>query len=110
MAEVRNGADAGAVVVLRAAFEEYDNGLVDLTTPGKKETAGPRLKKALELFQQVAAEAPKDSSQALGAAIGVARTLEARNELPEAIKQYKLVALKWAGTAEAKCAPFLGAR
>jgi hypothetical protein len=92
---------------LRAAFEEYDNGLVDLTTPGKKETAGPRLKKALELFQQVAEEAPKDSSQALGAAIGVARTLEARNELPEAIKQYKLVASNWPGTPEAKQAEAL---
>lgn len=87
---------------LRAAFEEYDNGLVDLTTPGKKETAGPRLKKALELFQQVAAEAPRDTPQALGAAMGVARTLEARNELPEAIKQYKLVASTWAGTPEAR--------
>ncbi|WP_435010488.1 tetratricopeptide repeat protein [Tundrisphaera lichenicola] len=87
---------------LRAAYEEYDNGLVDLTTPGKKETAGPRLKKALDLFGQVAAEAPKESSQAIGAALGVARTLEARNELPEAIKQYKFVASNWAGTPEAK--------
>jgi hypothetical protein len=92
---------------LRAAFEEYDSGLVDLTTPGKKETAGPRLKKALELFQQVAAEAPQDSSQAIGAAFGVARTLEARNELPEAIKQYKLVASTWPGTPEARQAESL---
>ncbi len=87
---------------LRAAFEEYDNGLVDLTTPGKKETAGPRLKKALELFQQVAAEAPRDSSQALGATFGVARTMEARNELPEAIEQYRLVATTFPNTPEAK--------
>lgn len=93
--------------MLQAAMDEYGNGLVDLTTPGKKETAGPRLKKALELFQQVAREAPKDSSQALGAAMGVARTLEARNELPEAIKQYRRVSSDWAGTPEARQAESL---
>lgn len=92
---------------LRAAFEEYDNGLIDLTTPGKKETAGPRLKKALELFGEVAREAPRDSSQAIGAALGVARTLEARNELPEAIKQYKLVAATWPTIPEARQAEAL---
>ena len=87
---------------LQAAYEEYDNGLVDLTTPGKKESAGPRLKKALELFRQVAKDAPKDSSQALGAALGVARTLEARNELPEAIEQYRQVAGTFPKSPEAK--------
>ncbi len=87
---------------LEAAYEEYNNGLADLTTPGKKESAGPRLKRALELFRQVAKEAPKDSSQSLGAAYGVARTLEARNELPEAIEQYRLVASTFPNTPEAK--------
>ena len=87
---------------LQVAYEEYDNGLVDLTTPGKKESAGPKLKKALELFQQVAKDAPKDSSQALGASLGVARTLEARDELPEAIQQYRELATKFPNTPEAK--------
>ena len=87
---------------LEAAYEEYNNGLVDLTTPGKKESAGPRLKRALDLFQQVAKDAPKDSSQALGAAFGVARTLEARNELPEAIQQYRQLANTFPNTPEAK--------
>jgi hypothetical protein len=87
---------------LMSAEEEYSNGIDALTTPGKKELAGPRLKKALELFQQVAKEAPKDSSQALGGMFGAARTLEARNELPEAIEQYRLVATKFPNTPEAK--------
>jgi hypothetical protein len=87
---------------LMSAEEEYTNGIDALTTPGKKELAGPRLKKALELFQQVAKEAPKDSSQALGGMYGAARTLEARNELPEAIEQYRLVASKFPKTPEAK--------
>jgi hypothetical protein len=87
---------------LMSAEEEYSNGIDALTTPGKKELAGPRLKKALELFQEVAKDAPKDSSQALGGMLGAARTLEARNELPEAIEQYRLVASKFPNTPEAK--------
>lgn len=89
---------------LMAAEEEYEKGVDDLTTPGKKELAGPRLKKALDLFQQVAkdAEKEKDSSQALGGLFGTARTLEARNELPEAIAQYKLVAERFPDSPEAK--------
>ena len=87
---------------LLAAQEEYENGVEDLTTPGKKELAGPRLKKALGLFQQVAKEAAKDSSEALGGLYGAARTLEARNELPEAIDQYKLVAERFPKSPEAK--------
>lgn len=87
---------------LQAGFEEYANGIDDLTTPGKRESAGPRLKKALDLFQQVVEEAPKDSPHARGAAFAIARTLEARNELPEAIKQYRMVAETWPGDPEAK--------
>jgi hypothetical protein len=87
---------------LLSAQEEYSNGIDDLTAPGKKELAGPRLKKALEIFQQVAKEAPKDSTQALVAMFGAARTLEARNELPEAIEQYRAVATKFSNAPEAK--------
>ncbi len=87
---------------LFAANEEYEAGLIALTDPKQREIAGPRLKKALELYRQVAAEAPQDTSQARGAAFGVARTLEARNELDDAIKQYRLVAETWKGSPEAK--------
>jgi tetratricopeptide (TPR) repeat protein len=87
---------------LYSAREEYDNGVDDLTTPGRKELAGPRLKKALDLFRQVAKEAGKDTSQAVGGLFGAARTLEARNELPEAIEQYKLVIERFPNTPEAK--------
>jgi hypothetical protein len=88
---------------LLSAEEEYANGVDDLTSAsGKRESAGPRLKKALDLFQQVAKEAPPNSSQALGGMFGAARTLEARNELPEAIEQYRLVATKYPNSPEAK--------
>ncbi len=87
---------------LQAAFEEYRYGLDDLITPGRRETSGPRLTKALELFRQVAKDAAPDSPQARGAALGIARTLEARNELPQAIEQYRKVAETWKGTPEAR--------
>ncbi len=89
-------------VKLQAAYEEYRSGLDDLTSPGKRESAGPRLKRALDLFQQVAKDAPKDSPQARGAALAAARVLEARNELPEAIKQYRQVAETWKDSPEAR--------
>lgn len=92
---------------LQAAYEEYRVGLEDLTAPGKRESAGPRLKRALDLFAQVAKDAPKESPQSRGAAFAVARVLEARNELPEAIKQYRLVAETWKDTPEARQAATL---
>ena len=92
---------------LQAAYEEYRAGLEDLTAPGKRESAGPRLKRALDLFGQVAKEAPIESTQSRGAAFAVARVLEARNELPEAIKQYRLVADTWKNSPEARQAEIL---
>ena len=95
---------------LQAAYEEYRAGLDDLITPDKRESAGPRLKRALDLFSQVAREAPKDTPQARGAAFAVARVLETRNELPEAIKQYQLVAETWKDSPEARRALTLAKR
>ena len=58
-------------------------------------------RKALDLFDRLAAEAPKDSYQARAAALGKAGSLEARNELGKAIEQYELVVKNWPGTPEA---------
>ena len=88
---------------LQAAFEEYRSGLEALTDPKQRDLlARPRLDKALDLFRQVARDAPKDSTQARGAAFGVARTLEARNELAQAIKQYRYVAENYRTSPEGK--------
>jgi hypothetical protein len=91
---------ASTWALLQAASEYYQDGFRDL--PSNKDAALPALKKALDLFDQVAREAPKDSPQARHAALGKARTYEARNELPKAIEQYKLVAKNWPGTPEGK--------
>ena len=102
IAEAHPHTPAAGWAKLMSAQEEYAYGVEDLTTPGKKDTAGPRLAKALKLFQEVAGDAGKDISQAVGGLFGAARTLEARNELDEAIKQYKLVVERFPGTPEAK--------
>jgi hypothetical protein len=85
---------------LQAATNFFSDAVRGL--PADREKAGPELKRALDLFQQIAKDAPKDSPEALAAAFGAARTLEARNELTEAIAQYKVVASGWPGTPEAK--------
>lgn len=90
--------------LLQAATEYHNQGFNDL--PANREAALPTLKKALDLFDQVANEAPHDSPQARVAALGLARTLEARNDLAKAMKQYQKVAATraWAGTEEARTA------
>jgi hypothetical protein len=92
---------------LQAATEYYDTGFRDL--PNNKDVALPNLKKALDNFDEVAREAPKDSPQARAAALGKARTLEARNELAKAIEQYELVEKTWPGSPEAAQAKKLAA-
>jgi hypothetical protein len=101
IADAHPGTPVAGWAKLLAAEEEYANGVDDLTTPGRKEMAGPRLAKALELFQQVAQDA-KSPSQAVGGLFGAARTLEARNELDQAIDQYKKVVEKFPDTPEAQ--------
>ena len=86
---------------LSAANYEFNQGFEALSGAGQRDLAGPRLKKALDLYRKVAAAADKKSPQAAVAAMGVARALEARNELPEAIKQYREVAANFPGTPEA---------
>ncbi|MGO9471180.1 MAG: hypothetical protein ACLQVF_44390 [Isosphaeraceae bacterium] len=90
---------AASWALLEAGTEFYNQALADM--PNNRDVAGPMFKRALELFDQVVREAPKDSPQARAAALGKARSLEARNELSKAIEQYRLVAKSWPSTPEA---------
>jgi hypothetical protein len=92
---------------LQAATEFYNQGFADL--PNNRDVALPNLKKALDLFDQVAKEAPQDTPPARAAALGKARALEARNELAKAIEQYRLVEKTWPGSPEAEQAKQLAA-
>ncbi len=96
--------------LLQAASEYYSQGFNLL--PNDKDAGLPNLKKALDLFQKVAEQAPADSVQARVAALGAARTLEARNDLEKAAAQYDKIAKNksWAGTEEAREAARLAQR
>jgi len=84
---------------LQAANLYFDDAIRDM--PNNKDVAVPAFGKALALYDQVAREAPKDSYPARAAALGKARSLEARFELPKAIEQYELVVKNWPGSPEA---------
>ncbi len=84
---------------LQAATGYFNEALADL--PNNSEVALSALKKSLDLFDQVIREAPHDSVPARVAALGRARTLEMRNDLPKAIEQYERVAKEWPDSPEA---------
>ena len=90
---------ASTWALLQAANLYFAEAIKDM--PNNKDVALPNFKKALDLFDRVAREAPKDSFQARAAVLGKARSLEARNELAGAIEQYELVVKNWPGSAEA---------
>ncbi len=94
------GTAASEWALLHAANEYYTTAMGDL--PNNRDVAINNVKKALELYEQIANEAPKDSFQARAALFGKARCMEARNELSQAIAQYELVASTWPGTPEAE--------
>ncbi len=108
VADTYAGSEIARVARLQAASDYFFAATRDL--PGNREAAGPQLQKALEQFEAAAKESPKDSPEALAAAFGIARTHEARNELPEAIEAYKAVASGWPGTPEAAQAQTLAER
>lgn len=83
----------------RAAGDFFNQGLLDM--PNNRDVALPLFKRALDLYDQVATEAPKDSPLARAAALAKGRTHEARNELAKAIDQFRLVAKTWPKTPEA---------
>ena len=91
---------ASQFALLQAATEFYNQGFNDL--PAQRDAAAPRLTQALDLFEQVEREAPADSPQARVAALGAARTLEARNQLEKAVAKYKEVAKSWPDSDEGK--------
>lgn len=86
---------------LQAATMVYNQGF-DLLVTNRSE-AEPLFKRAYKLFSEAYDEAAKtDPAVARLAALGMARTLEASNDINPAIEQYDLVAKTWPNTEEGK--------
>jgi hypothetical protein len=100
LADTHADSSVAGWALLRAAELRFREGVDDL--PNNRDAAAPLLKQALDLFEQAEQESPKDSAQKRMAALGVARTLEARDELDNAIKRYEALAAAHPGTDEGK--------
>ncbi len=90
--------------MLQVASEQYNSGLADM--PHNRDVALQAFKKAQALYDELVEKAPKDPKDpsyyvARAALMGKARTLEARNERAEAIKQYEQVVANWPDSPEA---------
>jgi len=87
---------------LQAAGARFNEGVEKLATD--RTAAAPLILKAHDQYKEVYDAAPKDSPQARLAALGMARSLEAHNDLKDAVAQYRKVAADWPGTDEAALA------
>jgi hypothetical protein len=99
IAKEHPGTPAASWALLQGASRMYKTGVDDL--PNNRDVALQNLKKAIDLFDEAAKSVTKDSPVAQAAAFGKARALEARNELPKAVDQYRLVAETWPDSPEA---------
>jgi len=99
IAKEHPGSPASSWALLQAASRLYKTGVDDL--PNNRDVALQNLKKSIDLFDELGKSVTKDSPVALSAAFGKARALEARNELPKAVDQYRLVSETWPGSPEA---------
>ncbi len=99
VAKADPGSPAAHWALLQVASKYCDDAMLDL--PNNQDVSRQTSKKALDLYDQILREAPHDSSPARLAALGRARVLEMRNDLPEAIKQYEKVAKDWPDSPEA---------
>jgi hypothetical protein len=100
---------ASSWAYLQAAEGRYQEAFNDL--PANRDAALPLLTRAYDLFEKAFDAAPdgKDVPQKRMAAMGMARTLEARGDLESAIKRYKDVARDYKDTDEGKRAAELAA-
>lgn len=93
---------AGRWSALNAASRRYRDALGRL--PADRAGAAPILTQALEDFRAIEDDPKSDDTLRRLAMIGIARTLETREELPDAVAQYEKVAAKWPNTDEGKSA------
>jgi hypothetical protein len=87
---------AAGWILLRAGESAFNEGLRDIAS--NREAGLEHLKTAFGRFREAYEKAGAQAPEKPLAALGMARTLEARGELDEAVSQYELVAKTWPNT------------
>lgn len=82
--------------LIQAAETRYMEGFQDL--PQNRDSALEKMKAAYDLFLQAREKSAAGTHDRFYASMGLARTLEARGEVDDAIKQYDELATAWADT------------
>ena len=100
VAETAPSTSAGRWSALKAASARYREALSRL--PSDREAARPILTQALDGFRAIEQDAKDDPTLRRLAMVGVARTLETRDERDEAIAAYDKVASTWPDTEDAR--------
>ena len=80
--------------LIQAAETRYLEGFQDL--PQNRDSALEKMKAAYDLFLQAREKSAAGTHERYYASMGLARTLEARGEVDDAIKQYEELATAWA--------------
>jgi len=101
LAETQSTSPVGPWADLQAASSRYRDGISRL--PANKDAADPILTQALEGFREVEKFAQADQPMLRRMAmLGIARTLETRGELTEAIAEYEAIAKTWPDSTDGK--------
>ena len=93
---------AGRWAALSAASRRYREALNKL--PADRDGAAPLLTQALEDFRAIVDDPKADDTLRRLAMVGIARSLETREDLPDAIAEYEKIAKAWPDTDEGKSA------
>jgi hypothetical protein len=102
LAETQAETAVGPWAALQVATARYRDAFNRL--PADRDSAGPILEQALEGFREVEREAKDNPMIRRLAMVGIARSLETQDQLPEAIAAYQAVAKEWPDSLDGKSA------
>jgi hypothetical protein len=101
-AEAFGTSTAGAWAHYQAGTARYQEGMRNI--PANREAAKPFLNQAFDEYKTAADSAGDDTYLKRISTLGMARALEARNELTESAEMYEQISTDWPDTEEAKFA------
>lgn len=102
LAETQANTQVGPWAALQVASSRYRDAFSRL--PADRDSAAPILTQALEGFREVEKETKDNPIIRRLAMVGIARTLETQDQLPDAIAAYEAIAKEWPTSEDGKAA------